>query len=78
MRMRKKYSVKANLQIFNLSKAGTSLELEIFTQKSRTARRKVATLIIGRGSLTWRKGKGRRGRRYTWSQVAEMMESRNR
>ncbi len=74
MRMRKKHTVKANLQIFNLSKAGTSLELEVFAQQSRTARRKIATVIIGRGSLTWKKGKGKKGRRITWSQLAEMME----
>jgi hypothetical protein len=75
VKTRKIHTVKANLQIFNLSKAGTSLELEVFAQESRTARRKIATVIIGRGSLTWKKGKGRRGRRITWSRLAEMMES---
>jgi hypothetical protein len=72
--MRKIHTVKANLQIFNLSKAGTSLELEVFAQPSRTIRQKIATVIIGRGSLTLKKGKGRKGRRITWSRLAEMME----
>ena len=39
MPVKKKHSVKANLQIFNLSKAGTSLELEVFEQKTKTKRR---------------------------------------
>ena len=75
MRKRKKHTVKANLQIFNLSKAGTSLELEVFAQHSRAKRRKIGTVTIGRGSLTWTNGKGRRGRRKTWAQLAEMMYS---
>jgi hypothetical protein len=74
VKTRKIHTVKANLQIFNLSKAGTSLELEVFAQHSKRARRKIATVIIGRGSLTWNKGKGKKGRRITWSRLAEMME----
>lgn len=57
MAIKKKHSVKANLQIFSLSKAGTSLELEVFEQQTRTKRRKIGTVIIGRGSLTWVKEK---------------------
>jgi hypothetical protein len=74
MKARKKHTVKATLQIFNLSKAGTSLELEVFAQKTRNKRRKIGTVIIGRGSLTWRKGKGKKSRRISWSQLAEMMQ----
>ena len=74
MKTRKMHTVKANLQIFNLSKAGTSLELEVFAQQTRTKRRKIGTVIIGRGWLTWKKGKGKKGRRITWSRFAEMME----
>jgi hypothetical protein len=70
--------VKANLQIFNLSKVGTSLELEVFKQQARTKRQKIATVTIGRGSLTWKKGKGRSGRRITWWDLAEMMGSRDK
>lgn len=39
--MKKKHSVKVNPQIFNLSKAGTSLELEVLLQQTRTKRRKM-------------------------------------
>jgi hypothetical protein len=75
MAVKKKHSVKANLQIFNLSKAGTSLELEVFEQKTRTKRRKMGTVIIGRGSLTWKKRKGQIGKRMSWSRLAEIMEA---
>jgi len=75
MALKKKHSVKANLQIFNLSKAGTSLELEVFEQMTRTKRRKIGTVIIGRGSLTWIRRKGHIGRRMSWSRLAEIMET---
>ena len=75
MAIKKTHSVKANLQIFNLSKAGTSLELEVFEQKTRTKRVKLGTVIIGRGSLTWIKRRGQTGRRMSWSRLAEIMES---
>ncbi len=72
--MKKRHTVKANLQIFNLSKAGTSLELEVYEQKSRTKRQKMGTVIIGRGSLTWIKRKGQIGKRMSWSELAEIMQ----
>ena len=75
MAVRKKHSVKATFQIFDLSKAGTSLELEVFEQKTKTKRQKIGTVIIGRGSLTWIKRKGQIGKRMSWSRLAEIMES---
>ena len=77
MAVKKKHSVKANLQIFSLSKAGTSLELEIFEQKTKTKRQKIGTVIIGRGSLTWRKRRGHNGTRMSWARLAEVMEERS-
>lgn len=71
---RRKHSVKATVQILDLSKAGTSLELEVFAKESRQDRRKIGTVIIGRGSLTWKKDYGKKGRRISWSRFAEMME----
>ncbi|MGA3016323.1 MAG: hypothetical protein ABSF62_04325 [Bryobacteraceae bacterium] len=69
-----KHSVKATIQILDLSKAGTSLELEVFAKEPRHERRKIGTVIIGRGSLTWKKDYGKKGRRISWSRFAEMME----
>jgi hypothetical protein len=45
---RRKHSVKATVQILDLSKAGTSLELEVFAKEPRQDRKKIGTVIIGR------------------------------
>jgi hypothetical protein len=68
-RLLKKHSVKAHLQVMELARAGSSLELEIYASKE-----KLGTLIIGRGSLYWY-GKGRQKRkRVSWTRFAEMMD----
>jgi hypothetical protein len=71
---RRKHSVKATIQVLDLSKAGTSLELEVFSKEPRQDRKKIGTVIIGRGSLTWKKDYGKKGRRISWTRFAEMME----
>ena len=68
-RLVKKHHVKAHLQVTELAKAGSSLDLEIYASKE-----KLGTLIIGRGSLYWY-GKGRQKRkRISWTRFAEMMD----
>ena len=52
-----------------LSKAGTSIALEI-----HAANKKVGQLVIGRGSLTWFGNHWKQGRRFSWSAFAEYME----
>jgi hypothetical protein len=65
----KKHRVKCSMQVLELTKAGTSVDLEIFADGE-----KLGTLIIGRGSISWF-GKGRtKGRRIGWSKFAEMMD----
>jgi hypothetical protein len=65
----KKHSVKAHLQMFELVRAGSSLELEIYA-----SRQKIGTLIIGRGSLYWY-GRNRTNRkRISWTHFADMMD----
>jgi len=44
----KKHSVRANLQVMELTRAGSSLDLEIYADNE-----KIGTMIIGRGSLVW-------------------------
>lgn len=68
-RVIKKHSVKASLQVTELTKAGSSLDLEIYASKE-----KLGTLIIGRGALYWY-GRGRQNRkRISWTRFAEMMD----
>ncbi len=65
----KKHTVTAHVQILDLTKAGSSMELMIYSNEE-----KIGTIMIGRGSLTWRGGKRQREKRLSWSKFAEMMD----
>lgn len=65
----RKHEVRAKLSIVELTKAGTSLDLEISADGER-----LGSLQIGRGSLYWRGGKRQRGKRLSWSQFAQHMD----
>ncbi len=65
----KKHSVRANLQVMELTRAGSSLDLEIYADNE-----KIGTMIIGRGSLVWIGGKRQLRKRIPWSRFAEMMD----
>lgn len=64
----KKHTANARVQLLGLSKAGTSIDLDIFADDE-----KLGTLVIGRGSLTWFGANWKRGRRFTWSAFANLM-----
>jgi hypothetical protein len=68
-RVAKKYSVKANLHVVELTRVGSSLDLEIYADNE-----KIGTMIIGRGSLVWFGGKRQLRKRIPWSRFAEMMD----
>ena len=68
-RLVKKHSVKAHLQVLELAKAGSSLDLEIYASKE-----KLGTLIIGRGSLYWYGRNRHKSKRISWTRFAEMMD----
>lgn len=65
----RKHAVKASIQVHELTKAGTSIEFEIFASGE-----KIGTLIIGRGSLIWRGGKRQKDKTISWSKFAEQMD----
>ena len=65
----RKHRVTAHVQILDLTKAGSSMELDIYAQDE-----KIGTIIIGRGSLTWRGGRRQRDKRLSWSKFAELMD----
>ena len=69
-RIVRKHSVRASIQVQELSKAGTSIEFEIYASGE-----KIGTLVIGRGSLTWRGGKRQKEKTIPWSDFAEMMDN---
>jgi hypothetical protein len=68
----KVHTVKANLQVVDLSKAGSALELAIYADNH-----KIGRAVIGHGSLTWYGRKWKHGRRIDWSQLAEYFEKAN-
>ncbi len=65
----RKHAVKGTLKVHELSKAGTSLHLEISADNE-----KIGELEIGRGALYWRGGKRKRIKRIQWSRFAELMD----
>ena len=65
----RKHKVTARVQILDLTKAGSSMVLDIYAEDE-----KIGTIVIGRGSLTWRGGRRQRDKRLSWSQFAELMD----
>jgi hypothetical protein len=65
----RKHSVRASIQVQELSKAGTSIEFEIYASGE-----KIGTIVIGRGSLIWRGGRRQKDKAISWSRFAELMD----
>ena len=67
---RRKHSVHARLNVPELTRAGTSLRLEIYAEDE-----KIGTLVIGRGSLFWRGGKRQKQKQIDWTRFAQIMDT---
>jgi hypothetical protein len=65
----RKHEVKAGLANFELAKARSSLNLEIYAD-----REKIGELEIGRGSLYWYGRRKQKSKRIDWSKFAQMMD----
>ena len=65
----RKHEVKADLANFELAKARSSLNLQIYANDE-----KIGELEIGRGSLYWYGRNRHRSKRIDWSQFASMMD----
>jgi hypothetical protein len=63
------HEVRAELSVPNLTKAGTSLSLAIYSEGE-----KIGTLILGRGSLVWYGARRQKPKRIPWSRFAEKMD----
>jgi hypothetical protein len=66
---KRNFSVQANMKVFELSKAGTSVDFDIFSQGE-----KFGTLIVGRGSVTWYGHNRKIGRRMSWARFDRLMQ----
>lgn len=63
------HRVSASLQVPQLTRAGSSLLLQIYAGDQ-----KIGEVILGRGSMTWRGRKRTLSKRISWSRFAEMMD----
>ena len=66
----RKHAVRALFNIHELTKAGTSLTLEI-----SAAGEKIGQLEIGRGGLFWWGGRRQKSKRLSWTRFAEIMDT---
>jgi len=72
MAQEKKHEVRVQVQVLELSKAGSGILLEISAEGER-----LGTIEIGHGSFGWRKGRGKRGfRRVDWTTFAGWLNER--
>jgi hypothetical protein len=65
----KKHTVRAKVQIHELTKAGTSIDFEIFSEGE-----KIGTIVIGRGSLTWFGRNRKTGKEISWTKFSQLMD----
>ena len=70
-RSKRKHAVNVHLNVFGITKAGTSLDLEIYSEGE-----KLGQLTIGRGSVNWRGGNRKSVKRIRWPEFAEWMNER--
>jgi hypothetical protein len=65
----KKHTVRARFNVPQLTKAGSSLSLEVYADEQ-----KIGEVTIGRGSLFWRGGHRHLLKKISWSRFAEKMD----
>lgn len=66
---RKKHHVKCNMQVLELTRAGSLISFEIYSDEE-----KIGAIIVGRGSITW-VGRGRHKRKtISWTRFATLMD----
>ena len=68
-RATRKHAVYANLNVPELTKAGSSLELYVYAEGE-----KLGELELGRGGVYWRGGRRQKRKRLSWSKFAEVMD----
>jgi hypothetical protein len=64
----RKHTVHANLNVPELTKAGSSLNLSIYASGE-----KIGELELGRGGVYWRGGRRQTWKRFSWTRFAEIM-----
>ena len=65
----RRHAVRAELKVPELTKAGSSLDLQVYLDQE-----KIGHLILGRGGLYWQGGKRHRSKRISWTRFAQLMD----
>jgi hypothetical protein len=68
-RSRKKHQAKASLHVHELSRAGSSLTLQLYADQL-----KIGELEIGRGAMYWYGRHRHKRKRIDWTRFADMMD----
>ena len=63
------HRVTGNLNLVELTKAGSALTLEVYQRKE-----KLGTIVIGQGSFSWFGKKRRHEKEWRWSSFAKLMD----
>ncbi|HZB47438.1 MAG TPA: hypothetical protein VE360_19405 [Pyrinomonadaceae bacterium] len=68
----KRHEVRVTVQVLELSKAGSGIELEVFAEGE-----KLGVIEIGHGSFGWRKASGKLGfKRVDWTTFTEWLNKK--
>jgi hypothetical protein len=65
-----RHTATAEVHLHDLAKAGASININVYKDDE-----KIGEVIIGRGSLIWYGRKWKQGRKFSWSRLADVMES---
>jgi hypothetical protein len=65
---KRKYTVRASLEVLELTRAGSSLNLQLYSDQ-----RKLGELEVGRGSMYWSGARRQKSKRIPWTKFAEIM-----
>ena len=68
---RNKHRVKCSMQVLELTKAGSSMEFEVFADGE-----KLGTITIGRGSFSWCGARRQKTWQFAWTEFAKLMDER--
>jgi hypothetical protein len=67
---KRKHAVNAKLQILDMTRAGSSLNLKIYAEG-----KKLGEIELGRGSITWFRRNARTGKPLSWTKFADIMNA---
>jgi hypothetical protein len=67
----KKHRVKCSMQVLELTKAGSSMEFEVFADGE-----KIGRIVMGQGSVTWYGARRQKGWQFSWTEFAKIMDER--